>query len=377
MDKSAISRESPGSIIKIKRNCWGFQPNSLPPEFPIDWNLVRLISEAEREIAAIQCLINTKRLISATRCFKISESAYSLVMEGEDTSIEGYYAHIANEGVAEEDHSISRYLKALEFGVSAVVKGEPLNLTLIQDIHGIVYGSSGGKRRNSGEFRTGDGDSINLNSGALDFEFTPAAESQMKLAIYALDKYFRRPILLPPIVQAAFVYYQISVIRPFEYGNDLMARMLFSIAMAQGFKSEFVIGLSHSLLEYKELSVKAITNVITKSDWNGMIAAICQILISECKKRTDFIDKSVFIHDFLHNSLEYERNSAILPTLVDELFLSPAISTSKAAKLLKVSFRAAQLNIDKLVELGILTEMTGRKRNRVYCAKEIMALYAL
>ncbi|MBI5078453.1 hypothetical protein HZB08_00320 [Candidatus Saganbacteria bacterium] len=198
----------------------------------------------------------------------------------------------------------------------------------------------------------------------------------MKLAVYALDRFFRRPIQFPAIVRAALIFYQMSVIRPFEFGNDLMAKIMFSIVLAESHKSATVIGIGGIIKENKILLDFALANVILKSDWRGLIAAICQILISECKKLSDFIEKTAFLCDFMQNSLEYERNSAILPILVNELFFSPAISTSKAAKLLKVSFRAAQLNIDKLVDIGILTETTGGKRNRVYCAQEIMTLYA-
>lgn len=58
--------------------------------------------------------------------------------------------------------------------------------------------------------------------------------------------------------------------------------------------------------------------------------------------------------------------------MVDQLFASPTITVSGAAEILDVTFAAAQRNIDKLVQRGILKEMTGQERNRVYVAGQIL-----
>ncbi len=58
--------------------------------------------------------------------------------------------------------------------------------------------------------------------------------------------------------------------------------------------------------------------------------------------------------------------------LIDELVEAPAITIPSAAKLLGVTPRAAQLNVDKLIDIGILSEATGRRRNRIFVAREII-----
>jgi Fic family protein len=58
--------------------------------------------------------------------------------------------------------------------------------------------------------------------------------------------------------------------------------------------------------------------------------------------------------------------------LVDSLFGSPAVTIGSASKMLKVTHRAATLNIGKLVDAGILQEVTGRLRSRVFVAREIV-----
>lgn len=66
------------------------------------------------------------------------------------------------------------------------------------------------------------------------------------------------------------------------------------------------------------------------------------------------------------------RSSALQLRLVDQLFAYPAITTTQAAKFLKMTHRSAQLNIDKLSHKGILKEVTGKQRNRVFVAPQIV-----
>lgn len=68
------------------------------------------------------------------------------------------------------------------------------------------------------------------------------------------------------------------------------------------------------------------------------------------------------------------RASSLLPALVDTLFDSIAITIPRAAKVLKVTERAAAMSVRKLVDAGILSEVTGRTRYRVYLAQELLGL---
>jgi Fic family protein len=75
-----------------------------------------------------------------------------------------------------------------------------------------------------------------------------------------------------------------------------------------------------------------------------------------------------------HARLQVTRASALLLKLVDHLFAQPAIRIAMAEEILGITFRAASLNVQKLVDAGILQEITGRERNRVFVAQEILSL---
>jgi hypothetical protein len=68
------------------------------------------------------------------------------------------------------------------------------------------------------------------------------------------------------------------------------------------------------------------------------------------------------------------RTSALLLKLIDMLFVSPYADAAHAAQELEVRHQSAQKNIDQLVTEGILEEITGQRRNRVYAAREIVRI---
>ena len=72
--------------------------------------------------------------------------------------------------------------------------------------------------------------------------------------------------------------------------------------------------------------------------------------------------------------LQALRGSTLPLRLLDQLFNQPVISISRVAGMLRVTPRTARLNIDKLVRLGILTEATGRERNRLFVARKILSI---
>ncbi len=59
---------------------------------------------------------------------------------------------------------------------------------------------------------------------------------------------------------------------------------------------------------------------------------------------------------------------------MDELFSYPAITIARAAERLSITPRAAGLNVEKLVKAGLLEEITGQQRHRVFIAPDIVKI---
>src|SRR3954464_889505 len=76
---------------------------------------------------------------------------------------------------------------------------------------------------------------------------------------------------------------------------------------------------------------------------------------------------------YRHQAAGLVRSPAVL-RLVDELFASPFLTANRARDVTGLAYKNAQNIVDKLAGAGLLREMTGQKRNRVYVADDILKL---
>jgi len=77
-----------------------------------------------------------------------------------------------------------------------------------------------------------------------------------------------------------------------------------------------------------------------------------------------------------HQQLQKESISTSVFQLLDMLFLNPFVSLPGISEYLKVTWPTARASVERLVKFGILKEVSGRKRNRVYCAEELLNILA-
>ena len=90
---------------------------------------------------------------------------------------------------------------------------------------------------------------------------------------------------------------------------------------------------------------------------------------SESLEQTDTL---LALRERYHTQFRAARSFGVLQQLIDNLFVSPSITMTTTAKALKITPAAAAANIRKLTEGGVLREITGRKRDQVFVAHEIL-----
>ena len=114
--------------------------------------------------------------------------------------------------------------------------------------------------------------------------------------------------------------------------------------------------------------------VTTDGDWHGWAKFFLAGVANESADVIDRARRLQALRERYHARLQVTRASALLLKLVDHLFAQPAIRIAMAEEMLGITFRAASLNVQKLVDADILQEITGRERNRVFVAQEILSL---
>lgn len=114
--------------------------------------------------------------------------------------------------------------------------------------------------------------------------------------------------------------------------------------------------------------------VSQKGHWENWIRFFLRAVATQARDAIRRSDSLLSLWRDYRSRMQEARASALLLQLVDELFEYPAITNRRAAEQLSITPRSAQLNLEKLVDAGILQEATGRQRNRVYVAAEIIRI---
>jgi Fic family protein len=357
---------------------WAFVPPALPPAISFDAPLVGALSNADRalgRLAGVGTSLPNPYLLIAP--FLRREAVLSSRIEGTQATLSELVLFEVGAGTrtrSDDVHEVANYVTALETGIAAD-QPLPLSLRLIRDLHRILMTSVRGQERTPGEFRTSQ-NWIGPPGAIIDnATYVPPPVEEMWRCLDALERYLHQPSHLPPIVQLGLIHYQFEAIHPFLDGNGRVGRLLISLLLHHwDLLPQPLLYLSAYFERLRDDYYRLLLEVSRTGVWERWLEFFAQ---GVAEQATDAILRSsrlLTLRDDYRNRLYGPRTSALPLRLVDELFMRPAVTIGAAQSALGVTWRSAQLNIEKLVEASILDEITGQPRNRVYVAHEIVAL---
>jgi Fic family protein len=203
--------------------------------------------------------------------------------------------------------------------------------------------------------------------------FVPPPWQRVQELMDELAAYIQKPSDLPPIARAAMIHYQFEAIHPFTDGNGRIGRVLVLLLLC----AEKVLPLpllnpSAYLEAHREEYYQHLLDVSRRGAWTDWVKFFARGIASAAMDAVERIDRLKDLQAEYHRKLQKARSPALLLKLVDELFVRQAITTTRAAKVLGVTYVSAQGHIDKLVAAGVLREVTGRRRNKLYLADGII-----
>ena len=173
----------------------------------------------------------------------------------------------------------------------------------------------------------------------------------------------------------ALIHYQFEAIHPFLDGNGRIGRLLTTLLLcADGLLPQPLLYLSAFFERYRDDYYRLLLQVSQKGLWNAWVLFFLRAIEVQARDAIARSDQLLRLWQAYRDSLQGARASGLLLQIVDNLFACPATTNAGASQRLGITPRSTQLNIEKLVESGILVEATGRKRNCVYVAPKIIEI---
>ena len=267
---------------------------------------------------------------------------------------------------------VSNYVKALEYGVERL-ETLPVSLRLIREIHKQLMEGVRGEHMTPGEFRRSQNWIGPPGCTLMEATFVPPPEAEMKEALDQFEKYLHASAQLPPLIRLAMLHYQFEAIHPFLVGNGRVGRLLLTLLLcADGLLPKPLLYLSAYFERHRQRYYDLLLAISQRGAWSEWITFFLRGVAEQSHDAIRRSNRLIDLWQEYRQKLQSARTSPLSLRLVDELLSYPAISVAWAAKRLKVTHRSIQLNIEKLVRHGILREATGRRRNRIFVAPEII-----
>ena len=340
--------------------------------------MVKILSNADRalsELAGIARTLPNPNLFIGP--FMRREAVLSSRIEGTQASLSDllfFEAASSAEPEVPDVREVANYVNSLEYGLTRL-ETLPLSLRLIREVHERLLQGVRGEALTPGEFRRTQNWIGSPGCTLMDATYVPPPVEEMHEALNKFEKYLHSPSELPPLVRMALVHYHFEAIHPFLDGNGRVGRLLISLLLcAEDLLPKPMLYLSEYFVRHQAKYYHLLLSVSQTGDWLSWIQFFLEAVEAQAKDAISRSDSILELWSSYRNRMQEARASALLLSLVDELFSFPAISTGIASRLLDVTPRSAQLNIDKLVEAGILEEVTGKRRNRIYASREIIRI---
>lgn len=382
MQAEDFTADSPGRLVPTTGGALAFVPAPLPVEFPLSGSTVRRLSEADYALGRLSG--TARRLVNPYligQPLLRREAILSSRIEGTFTTPEqlvlmelGIEVRPADGRQTADTREVLNYVQALDLGLQRL-RDIPLSLRLVRELHrALLKGVRGGTDR-PGDFRDVQNYIGAAGDGIARARYVPPPVAEMHDALSRWEKDLHRDDWdLPLLVQLALSHYQFEAIHPFRDGNGRVGRLLIPLSLhAHGRLDEPLLFMSAYFEAHRRDYVDLLRRVSTHGDWNAWVTFFLRGVSTCCEESLSLVEQLIALRERYHDAARRQRAAGSLATLIDHLFHVPSITIGLAGTLLKVTPAAASANLRKLQELGVIVEVTGRKRDQVFVAREILA----
>ena len=357
-----------------------FVPAPLPPANPplaLDDKTGRSLSDAMTALGklaiAADMVPNAEWFLYG---FVRKEALITSQIEGTQATLQDVLAFEAGEKAERPDdvREVCNYVDALTFarGELARPKGLPLATRLLCDVHKRLMKGARGSEKQPGEIRR----SQNWIGGSRpgNARFVPPPPDVVPEALSALEKWIHGDDSLPPLVRIGLAHVQFETIHPFLDGNGRIGRLLIALLVEHwGLLKSPLLYLSVAFKRHRQAYYDRLNGVRVDGDWEGWMRFFLDCV-------TEAADDAVASAKRLHVVTAADRTkvAAHAKTTVPAIRLfellpsHPMVTLSLAIKLLGVSKPTAVKALDALQAAGVLREITGKRRDRVYAYHEYL-----
>lgn len=271
---------------------------------------------------------------------------------------------------------VNNYIRAIN---EAIVELEklPISSRLLKNTHRTLLQSVRGEHKLPGTYRTSQ-NWIGGNSLA-DAVFIPPTHQLVNELMGDLEIFLNNDeINVPALVRIAIAHYQFETIHPFLDGNGRIGRLMITLYLvSEGILDKPLLYLSLYFEKNKNLYYDNLSRVRTHNDMLQWIKYFLVGIEQTATLAVDTLSNILKLKESLENEMRSTlgRRSSSALNLLTALFKEPIITIDQAAKICKLSYKAANDLVTKMQESKYLKEVTGQSRNRIFIFEPYLNIF--
>lgn len=353
-----------------------YVPPPLPPTPAVDVSgLLPLIEQANRALGRLDGITS---ILPAPPLFLFmyvrKEAVLSSQIEGTQSSLSDLLLFEIDEiplvGI-DDVQEVSNYVAAMEHGLKRLAEGFPLSLRLIREIHDVLLRKGRGSSKQPGEFRrtqnwiggTRPGNAI----------FVPPPPNEMMDCLDNFEK-FLHDEKTPTLIRAALAHVQFESIHPFLDGNGRLGRLLITFMLcAESVLKQPMLYLSLFFKARREEYYDLLQSVRDRGAWEAWIEFFLTGVVETANEAVETARQLLTLFDSDRTRIRtLGRSAASMLQVHDLLQRQPIIGIVPASRALKVTHPTVMKAIANLQALGIVKEVTGKRRGRLFAYSRYM-----
>lgn len=375
-------KDRAGGSVTQPEGYSAFVPKPLPPDPPLalDASLLSLLEEAVGELGRLD---GVAKVIPDPDFFVSMyvrrEAVLSSQIEGTQSTLEDLLELELEQERSDplsDVYDLVNYVRAMNFGLERIAR-LPLSLRLIREIHRELLRDGRGSKATPGEFRRSQNWIGPSGASLKQATFVPPPVAEMKQALHDFEGFLHADSSYPTLIEVGLAHAQFETIHPFLDGNGRVGRLLnIFLLVHRGVLRQPLLYLSYFFKLHRAEYYDRLMAVRLAGDWEGWIRFFLRGVHQTALEATETAERLFELRES-HRSLILENNLGSNGlVLLSNLFQRPLVNIKLVASLMDSTFPTASRLVSAFEDLGILEEITGQKRSRMFRYEPYVALFA-
>lgn len=379
MDFAAIGRSPIGRLTSItgidpktdtRWDYWAFVPTPLPDAPALALATLDLATKAAMEVARLdQAVSQLPRPEILVRPIVRREAKSTSALEGTFASFDEVLESdfLEDRQLSSEQREIRNYVLATDEAVR-LLPTLPISRQLAGRLQKVIVKGTPDDSWDTGDIRQRQVAIGPKNRPIAEARFVPSPPGdQLTEGVSDWEKWLNADNHVPIVAKMALAHYQFETLHPFADGNGRLGRLIAILQLIQeGILRWPVLNLAPWLDENRDAYQDGLLRVTETGDYDPWVCFFAEAVRKQAHDGVEKIARLLRLRDDMVSELRAGsvRGSAL--HIAENLIGYPVIDVPTARDMIGKTFEAANQAVARLVDVGILREITGRPQNRLF-----------